>query len=67
MVALHPLWPIAAVTAMDKSGTFKKEGCPSHDGRFLGTASDKVKPGRLIKGMYEGTDDKYQVQSSGED
>lgn len=35
MVPLHPFWPVAAVAAVDKSGTFKKQGGPSHNGRFL--------------------------------
>jgi len=35
MVALHPLWPVATVTAVDKSGTFKEEGSPGYNWSFL--------------------------------
>lgn len=35
MVAFHPLWPVATVTAVDKSGTFEEEGGPGHNWSFL--------------------------------
>lgn len=35
MVALHPLWPVATVTAVDKSGTFKEKGGAGHNRSFL--------------------------------
>lgn len=35
MVPLHPFWPVATVAAVNKTGTFKKQGGPSHNWRFL--------------------------------
>lgn len=35
MVALHPLGPVAPITAVDKTSTFEKEGGTGHNRRFL--------------------------------
>lgn len=35
VVALHPFWPVATVTAVDESGAFEEEGGPGHDWSFL--------------------------------
>lgn len=48
VVALHPLWPIAAVTAMDKTGTFKEEGSPCHDWSFLEEPESRIKDVTII-------------------
>lgn len=35
VVALHPLRPVAAVAAVDKTGALEEEGGPGHDRRLL--------------------------------
>lgn len=35
MVALHPLRPVAPITAVDKTSTFEEEGGTGHNRRFL--------------------------------
>lgn len=36
VVPFHPLWPVASVAAVNKTGTFQEQGCPGHDRGFLG-------------------------------
>ena len=35
VVTFHPLGPVAAVTAVDESGTFEEEGGPGHNWSLL--------------------------------
>lgn len=35
MVALHPFWPVAPITAVDKTSTFEEEGGSGHNRCFL--------------------------------
>lgn len=35
VVALHPLWPVATVTAVDESGALQEEGSASDNWSFL--------------------------------
>lgn len=45
MMALHPLGPVAPVTAVDKAGTFEEKGGTGHHRRFLKrTRTKRVTP-----------------------
>ena len=35
VVALHPLWPVAAVAAVDEASALQEEGGPGHHRGFL--------------------------------
>lgn len=35
MVALHPLGPVATITAVNEARTLEEQGCSRHDGSFL--------------------------------
>ncbi len=35
VVALHPLWPVATVAAVDESGAFEEKGGPGDDWSLL--------------------------------
>lgn len=51
MVALHPLRPVAPVTAVDKTSTFEEEGGTGHNRRFLkGTRTTRLTPDVLMRG-----------------
>lgn len=45
MMALHPLGPVAPITAVDKTSTFEEEGGTGHNWRFLkGTRTTTMTP-----------------------
>ena len=35
VMPFHPLWPVATVAAVHKSGTFQEQCCSGHHWRFL--------------------------------
>lgn len=70
MVAFHPLWPVATVTAVDKSGTLQEKGGPGHNWSFLeepesGAALQYTGRPKLPSGTN--ANETYQVKSSSKD
>lgn len=49
MVALHPLWPVPTVTAVDESGALQEKGGAGHNRSLLATQNGKKheEPGQL--------------------
>ena len=42
MVAFHPLWPVAPVTPVNKTGTFQEQSCSGHHRGFLRRVTERT-------------------------